>query len=267
MLDMTISMLKRTITKYNKHAGNDIETRSLTSYHSTRTATPAGYRSMSEHHRIAIAQNNDYDQLNRIEEMLEIAPKDSSESAQWMAKSKRVADRVAKRKVAYSTSIRDQIMSRSTTDDNPRGGGLFSIPPPYGYEHQGARPRNTVAADHMSILNDSVPELVERGNTDSSIAAPTMGPTSYTSCIAHTTPTGFGNVPEVMVTNPSESGSREPEELQRRLDTLRSTGQNPGDEMQEDGHSEENKSRSRTSSTSNSKKKAHKDNVRLIAKR
>jgi hypothetical protein len=84
----------------------------------------------------------------------------------------------------------------------------------------------------MSTTNDSVPELVERGDTDSSIAAPTTGPPSYMSCIAHTTPTGFGNVPEVVVTNPSESGSREREELQRRLDTLMSIGQNPGEEMQ-----------------------------------
>jgi hypothetical protein len=75
---------------------------------------------MTEHRKIAIAQNNDYDQLNRIEEMLEMAPKDSSESAQWMAKRKTVADRVAKRKVPYSTSIRDQIISRSTTNDYPR---------------------------------------------------------------------------------------------------------------------------------------------------
>jgi hypothetical protein len=84
--------------------------------------------------------------------MLEIAPKDSSESAQWMAKRKTVADWVAKRKVTFSTSIRDQIISRSIIDNNPRGGGLFSIPPPYGFEHLGARPQNRVAADHMSIL-------------------------------------------------------------------------------------------------------------------
>jgi hypothetical protein len=85
----------------------------------------------------------------------------------------------------------------------------------------------------MDILNNSVPELAEHGDTDTSIAAPTMGPPSYTSCIAHTTPTSNGNVLEVAVTNPSESGSREREKLQRRLDTLRSTGQYTGEEMQD----------------------------------
>jgi hypothetical protein len=60
MLDMTLSMLKRTITKYNEYAGNDVETRSLTSYHSTHTATSAGYSSMSEHRRMSGIQMRDH---------------------------------------------------------------------------------------------------------------------------------------------------------------------------------------------------------------
>jgi hypothetical protein len=54
-LDMTISMIKCTIRKYNKQAGIDIETRLMTSYHSTHTATPVGYNSTTEHHRVANA--------------------------------------------------------------------------------------------------------------------------------------------------------------------------------------------------------------------
>jgi hypothetical protein len=42
LLDMTISMLKHAITKYNERADIDVETRSMTSYHSTLTASPAG---------------------------------------------------------------------------------------------------------------------------------------------------------------------------------------------------------------------------------
>jgi hypothetical protein len=48
--------------------------------------------------------------------------------------------------------------------------------------------------------------------------------------ISTTETTAGGNVPEVVVTNPSESGS-EREKLQRRLDALRSTSQKPGEEL------------------------------------
>jgi uncharacterized DUF497 family protein len=63
-LDMTISMIKCTIRKYNEHAGIDIETRSMTSYHSTHTSTPAGYSSTTEHRRVAIVTTN-YIALNK----------------------------------------------------------------------------------------------------------------------------------------------------------------------------------------------------------
>jgi hypothetical protein len=113
-LDMTVSMIKCTIRKYNEQVVIDIETRSMTSYHLTHTATPAGNISTKEHCRVA----NAYDQLNCIEQMIEIVPKDSSESAQWMAKRKTVVDRIAQRKVIYSTSMRDQVINRSTTKVN-----------------------------------------------------------------------------------------------------------------------------------------------------
>jgi hypothetical protein len=85
-----------------------------------------------------------------------------------------------------------------SNDGRRHGRGTYLlIPNPPGFHHLGARHRNTAAADPMSTPNGSIsmPELVERGDTDSSIAAPTTGPPSYTSCIAHTAPTGFEKRP------------------------------------------------------------------------
>jgi hypothetical protein len=175
--------------------------------------------------------------------MIEIVPKDSSESAQWMAKHKTVVDRVAQRKVIYSTSIRDQVINSSTTEVYARGAGIFAQALNGTLKQLGAGSRNTAEADHINIIKNSVPGLAEHGDTDTSIAAPRTGPPSYTSCVDDRT--SGGNVPEVVVTNPSESdsrecllyltesGSREREKLQRRLDTLRSRGQNPGEVLQE----------------------------------
>jgi hypothetical protein len=163
-----------------------------------------------------------------------MAPRDSSEGAQWLAKHKTITDRVAERKMAYSTSIRDQIISRSTPDDYLRGGGLFSTSNPpmqmmnnvADYHHLGARPRSSVTADPMSTSIGSMLGLASHGD-HSSRAVPTSNPPSYTE-FAHFAPPGFRDAPDVLVTNPSETGSHEREKMQRRLDTLRSTGPDPG---------------------------------------